>query len=348
MAKKYYWLKLHKDFFKRHEIRVIESMDNGKDYILFYLKLLVESVSHEGNLRFSDTIPYNEQMLSSITNTNVDVVRSAMKIFKELNMIDVLDDETIYLAEVSSMIGSETNWAKYKRKEKAEIQLHNGSKILSSEQILLPDGNKRFVDDKRYGGNGMYVLDRAKGICELCGSNDNVVIHHANGYSNDKNDLICLCSKCHGLAHTQNSQILESIGNALENFQQSIEIRDIENKNNNILSDKTDTIHSIIDYLNKVCGTKYRYCEKTNKLIKARLNQNFTEDDFHTVIDKKFAEWNGTEMAKYLRPETLFGNKFEGYLNQMDAKPKEKKQNQFNNFNQRKYDFAELEKEAFY
>lgn len=113
--KKYYWLKLQKDFFKRHDIRIIESMPNGKDYILFYLKLLVESVSHEGFLRFSDTIPYNEEMLSTITNTNVDIVRCAMKVFQELQMIDVLEDETIFLTEVDKMIGSETKWAEKKR-----------------------------------------------------------------------------------------------------------------------------------------------------------------------------------------------------------------------------------------
>lgn len=104
--KKYYWLKLKRDFFKRHDIRIIEEMPNGKEYLLFYLKLLVESIDHEGELRFSDTIPYNEQMLSVITNTNIDVVRSAMKLFVELKMIDVQDDATIYMAEVNKMIGS--------------------------------------------------------------------------------------------------------------------------------------------------------------------------------------------------------------------------------------------------
>lgn len=113
--KKYYWLKLKRDFFKRHDVRIIEELPNGKEYLLFYLKLLVESIDHEGELRFSDTIPYNEQMLSVITNTNIDVVRSAMKLFVELKMIEVLADETIYMAEVSKMIGSETKWAGYKR-----------------------------------------------------------------------------------------------------------------------------------------------------------------------------------------------------------------------------------------
>lgn len=113
--KKYYWLKLKRDFFKRHDVRIIEELPNGKEYLLFYLKLLVESIDHEGELRFSDTIPYNEQMLSVITNTNIDVVRSAMKLFVELKMIEVLADETIYMSEVSKLIGSETKWAEKKR-----------------------------------------------------------------------------------------------------------------------------------------------------------------------------------------------------------------------------------------
>ena len=113
--KKYYWLKLKRDFFKRHDVRIVEELPNGKEYLLFYLKLLVESIDHEGELRFSDTIPYNEQMLSVITNTNIDVVRSAMKLFVELKMVEVLSDETIYVAEVNNMIGSETKWAEKKR-----------------------------------------------------------------------------------------------------------------------------------------------------------------------------------------------------------------------------------------
>ena len=104
--KRFYWLKLKRDFFKRHDIRIIEEADNGKDYILFYLKLLLESIDHEGTLRFSDTVPYNEKMLAIVTNTNIDVVRSAMKLFIELQMIEILDDETIYMSGVQKLIGS--------------------------------------------------------------------------------------------------------------------------------------------------------------------------------------------------------------------------------------------------
>lgn len=118
--KKYYWLKLKRNFFKRHDIQIIEAMPNGKDYVLFYLKLLVESIDHEGALRFSDTIPYNEQMLSVITGTNIDIVRAAMQLFRELKMVDILDDSTIYMNEVQALVGCETKWAEKKRKFRAK------------------------------------------------------------------------------------------------------------------------------------------------------------------------------------------------------------------------------------
>lgn len=116
--KKYYWLKLQRDFFKRHDVRIIEEMENGKDYLLFYLKLLVESIDHNGNLRFSDTVPYNERMLSVVTNTNVDIVRSALKVFTDLKMIEILQDETIYMTEVEKMIGSAADNDNAKRQQR--------------------------------------------------------------------------------------------------------------------------------------------------------------------------------------------------------------------------------------
>ena len=72
----------------------------------------------------------------------------------------------------------------------------------------------------------------------------------------------------------------------------------------------------VIDYLNEKNGSKYRYSESSLKHIRARLNENFTVEDCKAVIDKKCQEWKGDpKMEQYLRPETLFGSKFENYLN---------------------------------
>lgn len=80
--------------------------------------------------------------------------------------------------------------------------------------------------------------------------------------------------------------------------------------------DVTPYYIDIINYLNEAIGTKYRYQSKlTQRLINARFKEGYTVDDFKTVIDKKAKEWKGTEMEQFLRPETLFSTKFEGYLN---------------------------------
>lgn len=77
-----------------------------------------------------------------------------------------------------------------------------------------------------------------------------------------------------------------------------------------------DNIKYIVEYLNQKTNSSYRpNTPKTVSLIKARLSEGFTVDDFKKVIDTMTAEWKGTDMEKFLRPETLFGTKFEGYLN---------------------------------
>lgn len=96
--------------------------------------------------------------------------------------------------------------------------------------------------------------------------------------------------------------------------------KDNENENDNDNEDTStyrERIVQVISYLNEKAGTKFRpTTAKTKAMINARLTEGFTVDDFKVVIDKKCAEWIGDEkMEKYLRPETLFGTKFEGYLN---------------------------------
>lgn len=82
----------------------------------------------------------------------------------------------------------------------------------------------------------------------------------------------------------------------------------------------------IIGYLNTMACTRYKSTTpKTRALIKARWEEGFKEIDFTTVIKKKCDSWLGTDMEKYLRPETLFGTKFEGYLNERIVKETNKK-----------------------
>ena len=102
--------------------------------------------------------------------------------------------------------------------------------------------------------------------------------------------------------------------------EQEEEIRVEENSIEEILClDAQDCIpySEIIDYLNMRTGHQYKSSVQKNRtLIHARWMEGFRLEDFKEVIDKKAIEWIGSKMEQYLRPETLFGTKFEGYLNQ--------------------------------
>ncbi|QBX12960.1 replication protein [Streptococcus pneumoniae] len=85
-----------------------------------------------------------------------------------------------------------------------------------------------------------------------------------------------------------------------------------------------------IAYLNQVANKRYKFVDKTKRLLLARFKEGYTLEDFKQVIDIKTAEWKDSpEFSKYLRPETLFGSKFDGYLNQ---KPKTIKGESEDNF----------------
>lgn len=130
--------------------------------------------------------------------------------------------------------------------------------------------------------------------------------------------------------------------------------------NNNILSSSEDKpvdnlalITKVIEYLNQKCSTNYKATnKKTKACIEARLNEGYKLEDFLKVIDIKCEEWlNNSEMCKYLRPETLFGNKFEGYLNQKQVKAQAVKQqqkhtNKFHNFTSKIQNYSENDLES--
>lgn len=97
-----------------------------------------------------------------------------------------------------------------------------------------------------------------------------------------------------------------------------------DKEKDNVKEKDNDNIKDIVAYLNLKANTNYKASsEKTRSLIKARINEGFTLEDFKTVIDKKVLLWGkDLKMSAYLRPETLFGNKFESYLNEIISNAK--------------------------
>lgn len=105
-SKRYYWLKMKRDFFRRHDIRIIHDLENGRDIVLFYIELMIESVDHEGALRFSKEKPYTNGMLASLTNTPPDIVELALNTLIDFGLVEIDEDKTIILPKVIEMIDS--------------------------------------------------------------------------------------------------------------------------------------------------------------------------------------------------------------------------------------------------
>lgn len=198
--KRYYWLKLKRDFFKRHDIQIVESMPNGKDYVLFYLKLLVESIDHEGELRFNDVIPYDDQMLSVITNTNIDIVRSALKIFSQLNLMSIFDDQTIYMTEVQRLIGGESWSAERVRKHRNSKLLQCNNDVTSCNVEIDKDKEIEIDKDKEIEKDSRtrkrFIKPSIEEITQYCSERSNSVspqkfydYYESNGWKVGRNAM---------------------------------------------------------------------------------------------------------------------------------------------------------------
>lgn len=139
--KKYYYLKLKEDFFDSAEIKVLEAMPNGYKYSNLLIKLYLKSLKFEGALRLNEFIPYNLEMISAIVGMDIDTVKVAFDIFRQLKLIEILDDGTIYMLEIQNFIGKSTTEADRKRKYRAKIEAEKKKKLLESGSGQMSDKN---------------------------------------------------------------------------------------------------------------------------------------------------------------------------------------------------------------
>ena len=116
--KRYYWLKLKKDFFQQHQIKVLKALPNGRLYALIYLELLAESCSHDGELRFSKMMPYDTVTLAAVIDEDKDNLEKAIETLERLELVEIIDDGTIYMSEIERLLGSETGQTIRKRESK--------------------------------------------------------------------------------------------------------------------------------------------------------------------------------------------------------------------------------------
>ena len=103
--KKYYYLRLKDNFFDSDELKILESMKDGYLYSNILLKLYLRSLKNDGKLVVNERIPYNAEMLASVTCHQVGTIKQALSMFKELGLIEVLENGAIYMLDIQNFIG---------------------------------------------------------------------------------------------------------------------------------------------------------------------------------------------------------------------------------------------------
>lgn len=120
--KKYYYLRLKDNFFDSDELKILESIKDGYLYSNILLKLYLRSLKNDGKLVVNERIPYSADMLASVTGHQVGTIKQALSIFKDLGLIDVLDNGTIYMLDIQNFIGKGSSEADRKREYRQRIE----------------------------------------------------------------------------------------------------------------------------------------------------------------------------------------------------------------------------------
>lgn len=147
--KKYYYLKLKEDFFESDELIVLESMPDGYLYSNILLKLYLKSLKDNGRLMFRNRIPYSSEMLGALTRHSPGVVEKAVNLFKELGLLEVLDNGAIYLSDIELFVGQSSTEADRKREYRLKIENEkNGTNIPKVSDKNPPETREQSIENR--------------------------------------------------------------------------------------------------------------------------------------------------------------------------------------------------------
>lgn len=135
--RKYYYIKLKEDFFDNNDsIKILESMPDGYIYSNILIKLYLKSLKHEGKLMFNDRIPYSPQLIATVTGHQIGTVEKALQVFKDLELIDVLDNGAIYMLDIQNYIGKSSTEADRQRDYRNRIKKEKQMLGQTSQQMI--------------------------------------------------------------------------------------------------------------------------------------------------------------------------------------------------------------------
>lgn len=140
--KKYYYLKLKENFFDSDSMVLLESMQDGVLYSNILMKMYLKSLKNNGKLLLNDTIPYNTQMIATITRHQVGTVEKAIEVFNQLGLIDILDGGMIYMSDIELFVGQSSTEGDRKRAERLRLKQSDNLQIGQMSDIHPPETEK--------------------------------------------------------------------------------------------------------------------------------------------------------------------------------------------------------------
>ena len=165
-TRKYYYLKLKDNFFDSDELKLMESMKDGYLYSNILLKLYLRSLKSNGKLVFNNRIPYNSEMLATITNHTVGTIKQALVVFGELGLIEILDNGTIYMLDIQNFIGESSTEADriraYRNKIDKEKQTMIDANVTNVQHLYTRDRDRDRDRDRTQEKDTTNVVSQKK------------------------------------------------------------------------------------------------------------------------------------------------------------------------------------------
>lgn len=171
-----YFVKMPKGFFDQHWVKILEGMKDGDRCLLFYLKLMCESIGHGGYLRYSEEKPYDGAMIAAVTGVSPKFAEKALETLKMLGLAEITETGTILLPKVGEMVIKTTRGADTKadkRRTKGGQKEEKNSPDIRYKNLDIRDLDNRIQEGHQEEAE-MAVSDEEarKAIESICGKGE--------------------------------------------------------------------------------------------------------------------------------------------------------------------------------
>ena len=337
------WIKITTDIFDDEKILLIESLPDSYAIITVWFKLLcfAGKQNNSGVFMMNNRIAYTDKMLSTIFRMKESIVQMSLKVFDEFGMIEMVDG-----------VITIPNWGKHQSLDKMEDRKEYMKTYMRDYRTKQKDIALSGNTEAGYGLNGWKgILDYFDNSCAYCGKTDcdleqEHVIPINDGGKFEMGNIIPACRSCN--ASKQNKSVFDWYvnqpfynSNRMEKIVNLTRVNNV-NRVNSLEVEVDKEVDKDIDKEIKPNGTRHKFGEYGKVLLTDEQHTKLITDFGQQVVDsviKKMDEWI-TMKGKGYKDYNLALRK---WIKDEKTTPQAKK-SEFNNYDQRNYDYGDLEK----